>query len=83
MSNCEMGPNSSSPVDLKEWHKKHIQFIRRFVQKYPTHALLEIDIEDPATADRMATTFQTNASYWGQENVDKNSTQSTGEGQNE
>ena len=69
LTKCKEGPASESVEDLQEWHKNHIQAIRRFVQKYPSHALVEIDIEDPMAAKRMAKLFKVKESLWGRKNA--------------
>lgn len=58
----------SSRKDLINWHRRHIRRIRKFVEKHPSHALLEIDIEDPATAETMGRAFGIPASSWGHAN---------------
>jgi hypothetical protein len=68
LARCPDGPVSANATDLAEWHRIHIQRIRDFVQRHPSHALIEIDIEDPTTAQRMATLFQTKQEYWGHAN---------------
>jgi hypothetical protein len=69
LTTCAGGPTSGSTEDLQEWHKNHIQTIRRFVQTHPSHALVEIDIEDPMTGKRMATLFQESEKFWGHKNI--------------
>ena len=77
LTTCAGGPASGSTEDLQQWHKNHIQKIRRFVQKHPSHALVEIDIEDPMTAKRMATLFQVSEDFWGHKNINHKTTATT------
>ena len=51
--------------ELIEWNQHTTQSIYKFVCQHPSHVLVEIDIEDPHTADYMANLFETDAKYWG------------------
>ncbi|CAB9503017.1 hypothetical protein SEMRO_154_G069860.1 [Seminavis robusta] len=54
------------------WNQEHhVQAVREFVHRHPSHALIEIDIEAPATAEYMASLFQTTAEFWGHKNQHK------------
>ncbi|CAB9506641.1 expressed unknown protein [Seminavis robusta] len=53
------------------WNQHHVQAVREFVHRHPSHALIEIDIEDPGTAEYMASLFQTTAEFWGHKNQHK------------
>jgi Sulfotransferase domain len=55
------------------WSHRQTQRVKDFVLKHPSHALVEIDIEDPATANYMAALFQTKAAFWGHANHNINS----------
>mgnify|MGYP005852119085 CR=1 FL=1 len=74
LTKCKEGPASQSVKDLKKWHKNHIQAIRGFVNKHPSHALVEIDIEDDITGKRMATLFQVEEKFWKRRNANKKNT---------
>lgn len=69
LKKCDGGPKSGSTEDLKEWHMNHISAIRDFVWRHPSHALVEVDIEDPTAGERMALLFQTNEKHWGHSNA--------------
>ena len=63
-----VGPIEQTEEAMIEWHLNHIKRIREFVKEHPSHALLEIDIDDPKTADRMAQAFKVPSKYWGHAN---------------
>jgi len=63
-----VGPASTKPQDLIQWHLLHWQRVRDFCERHTSLKLLEIDIEDPDTADIMAYWFQSNRNHWGHEN---------------
>lgn len=63
------GPKSADQQDLIDWHVQQVQRVRQFVRDHPTHALIEVDIEDPDSGLRMEKAFHINASYWGHANV--------------
>jgi hypothetical protein len=67
---CKDGPESKEAEDLIKWHYDHIQRIRDFVQKYPSHSLVEINIEDPKAGEIMEHHFgaASPARNWGHEN---------------
>jgi len=69
MSRCQGGPVSDEEDDLVAWLYQHHNRIRSFVAEHPSLHLIEIDIEDPATAGIMARHFHLNASYWGHQNL--------------
>ena len=69
MAQCQpFGPKTSNREDLIEWHKEQVQRIRKFVRDHPSHALIEVDVEHPASANRMATAFGTSSKNWGHSN---------------
>lgn len=68
LARCKSGPKSPRREDLIDWHQAHIERIRSFVKEHPSHALAEIDIEDPSTGEIMAQLFGSNKKFWGHEN---------------
>jgi len=56
--------NSTSISAMESFYCQHVERIRSFVKQHPTHALVEVDIEDDSTGARMASLFATNASNW-------------------
>jgi len=70
LTKCSYGPESKGEEDLIKWHHNHIQRIRDFVAKYPSHRLVEINIEDPRAGQIMERHFgaASPARNWGHEN---------------
>jgi hypothetical protein len=68
LAKCKTGPQSPNREDLIEWHQAHMERIRSFVQEHPSHALVEINIEDPNTGEIMAQLFGSEARFWAHEN---------------
>jgi hypothetical protein len=64
LSKCPLGPNSKSPISLRQWYYLHVQRIRRFVAMHPSHALVEIDVEHEDTGKRMAAIFGIQETCW-------------------
>ncbi|KAL7565722.1 hypothetical protein ACA910_005416 [Epithemia clementina (nom. ined.)] len=61
--------------DLQQWFGHHVQRIRQFVQRHPSHALIELNLYDTHQSSKiMAQLFQTNATCWGHVNANKNKT---------
>ena len=57
------------PDELRHFFCTQIQRIRDFVAQHPSHALIEIDIEDPNTGQIMADIFQVSEKCWMKTNV--------------
>jgi hypothetical protein len=68
MVNCSSGPANDTSMSFKHWYCQHIQRIRSFVAQHPTHALVEINVQDPSTATKLASLFGTDPQHWMQEN---------------
>lgn len=70
LAKCDGGPISKGSEDLIEWHLAHIERIRRFAKDHPSHALVEIDIENPNAGKILEAAFgsATSANHWGHEN---------------
>lgn len=70
LAKCVGGPNSKTVEDLIKWHIEHIERIRKFVAEHPSHALVEINIEDPKAGEIMERHFGPGspAQNWGHEN---------------
>ena len=54
---------------LRTWFCRTVQNARNFVAKYPSHNLLEIDLDDPASVELMVRAFGINSSCWGVHNI--------------
>eukprot|EP00957_Ditylum_brightwellii_P152063 11578227-Ditylum_brightwellii.AAC.1 len=70
LAQCKpFGPKSASQEDLIAWHQDQIQRVRQFVLDHPSHALIEVDIEDVAAGQRMSQAFGIPEAFWGQSNT--------------
>ena len=74
LARCANGPLSASRVDVIQWHQEQVERVRYFVWQHPTHALLEVDIEDVTAGHLLAKAFGANASFWEQSNKNENHT---------
>ena len=74
LARCADGPLSPKRDDVIQWHKEQIERVRYFVWQHPTHALLEVDIEDGRAGDFLAKAFRGNTSFWEQTNKNANHT---------
>ena len=73
-----IGPKTPYTKDLIGWHEQHLERIRHYVMTHPSLSFLEIDIENPSTAQIMVDHFgslskPSHTSYWGHENDSRNS----------
>ena len=64
--------NGRNVEEFSDWYCKHVQRVRAIVAQNPSHSLVEIDIEDPATGQRLEDIFGIDKGCWGQENVNTN-----------
>lgn len=71
LASCEAGPESPLPEHLKAWYCQQMLRVRQFVADHPSHTLMEIDIEDNTTGQRLQDMFGLSASYWVQHNRNK------------
>ncbi|KAL7539143.1 hypothetical protein ACHAXR_009046 [Thalassiosira sp. AJA248-18] len=62
----------SNPEEFSDWYCKHVQRVRNIVAQNPSHTLVEIDIEDPWTPERMEDIFGIKKSCWGHKNGNQN-----------
>ncbi|KAL3788952.1 hypothetical protein HJC23_000236 [Cyclotella cryptica] len=51
------------------WHCNHVKRVRSLISNYPSHSLVEIDIEDPTVGDYLAKVFGIGKSCLGRKNV--------------
>ncbi|KAL7536745.1 hypothetical protein ACHAXR_009984 [Thalassiosira sp. AJA248-18] len=58
-------------TELKEWFCNHVEYIRQFVRKHSSHALVEINITHPNVGEQLETVFGVSKKCWGQENKSK------------
>ena len=62
-------PGKAGAIDfLARIYHEHNDFIRDFVRRHPTHALVEVNLTDPAAGEIMATAFGFDAECWGHHN---------------
>ena len=64
--------NQQEFQEFQDWYCNHVKRVRRLVHNSQSHALVEIDIEDPQISHHMESLFGINASCWGQSNVNLN-----------
>uniref|UniRef100_A0A7S1BAW9 Sulfotransferase domain-containing protein n=1 Tax=Corethron hystrix TaxID=216773 RepID=A0A7S1BAW9_9STRA len=55
--------------DLRSFFVGHAEKLRKFVAEYPTHKLIEVDIDDPRAGEQLQAAFGIDAQCWGQSNV--------------
>jgi predicted SnoaL-like aldol condensation-catalyzing enzyme len=68
-------PGKARAVDfLARIYQDHTEFVRDFVQKHPTHALVEVNITASDAGKVMATAFGLNEECWGHHNKRGNHT---------
>lgn len=65
------GPGSSFE-NISTFFCNHVESVRQFVLTYPSHALVEVDIEDPHAGVLMSSIFGINETCWGHANVNSN-----------
>jgi len=54
---------------LQEFYSDHNERIRNFVKKYPSHTLVEVNIEDEKAGDQLANAFGLDSSCWTKSNA--------------
>ena len=64
--------NGSDISVFSDWHCGHVNRVRELVSKYPSHSLVEIDIEDDVTGERMSEMFGINETCWAHANANVN-----------
>ena len=64
--------NGSDISLFSDWHCGHVNRVRELVSKYPSHSLVEIDIEDVSIGERMSEMFGINESCWRHANANVN-----------
>ena len=55
--------------EMSDWFCWHVQRVRDLIAKSPSHTLVEVDIEDPGTSQRMQDLFAIHKDCWGHANV--------------
>ena len=55
--------------EFNDWYCKHVMRVREMVAKYPLHALVEVDIEDPEMGRKLKDMFGIDTGCFGQANV--------------
>ncbi|KAL7476128.1 hypothetical protein ACHAW6_002007 [Cyclotella cf. meneghiniana] len=62
--------NGRTVHEFSEWFCKHVTRVRDMVSRFPSHSLVEIDLEDNvSTRQRMSDIFDVDATCWGRANV--------------
>lgn len=74
LTNCTLGYDFTAGVgteddDFSEFFCDHVKRVRQFVADHPSHALVEIDIEDPLVGKKLEAWFDVKADYWGHQNI--------------
>jgi hypothetical protein len=54
--------------EMLEFYQNHLERIREFAKRYPSHHLIEVSINDEKAGDILASAFHLNATCWGQSN---------------
>jgi hypothetical protein len=52
--------------EMLEFYENHLDRIRKFVAKYPSHRLVEVPIDEESAGDVLASAFHVDAKCWGQ-----------------
>ena len=73
LAQCDLGPAFGPGVgatdeELKRFYLAHSEHIRGFAKQHPSHALVEVDIEDDSTGDVMQDSFGIIKQCWGKQN---------------
>ena len=58
--------------EFSTWWCWHVKRVRDIVARNPSHALVEINLEDPSTRERMGEMFGVDESCWGKANANSN-----------
>jgi hypothetical protein len=60
--------NNDTSLWLEDFFCSQVERVRDFVAKHPSHALIEVDIEDPSAGEFLSQAFDIDASCWKQSN---------------
>ena len=71
---CDLGTDLGPGVggtdeELTQFYLGHSERIRNFVRDHPSHALVEVDIEDDRAGEIMQNAFGINGQCWGKQNA--------------
>jgi hypothetical protein len=55
-------------TEMSQFFCNHVNNIRRFVAKHPSHSLIELDIASPSNAEQLESLIGISRSCWGQSN---------------
>jgi len=72
MSNITGSPTMETPPNVQEfseWFCHHVERVRNVIAQYPDATLVEVDIEDPETPQRMHEIFGFKEKCWGHKNA--------------
>jgi hypothetical protein len=58
----------SEDEKLKILHCNIVKGVRKFVKEHPSHALVEVNIDDPNAGEFLASVFDVDAEHWGNKN---------------
>jgi len=62
------GLDGTSPQHFADWWCAHVDFVRSFVEKHPSHKLIEVEIEAEDAGDYMAKHFGIDSKCWEHKN---------------
>jgi hypothetical protein len=60
----ELSNTTTTRVWLEEFFCNQVERVRDFVAKHPSHALIEVDIEDPAAGEFLSQVFEIDEKCW-------------------
>jgi hypothetical protein len=61
--------NTLTDQEIRNWWCGHVKHVREFVEQYPTHKLIELDLYDTEGSSKsMASLFNANETCWGHAN---------------
>jgi len=71
---CDLGPGFGTGIgateeELARFYLGHSERIRNFARDHPSHALVEVDIEDKQAGETMENAFGINKQCWGKQNA--------------
>jgi hypothetical protein len=58
----------SNEVEMSTFFCNHVNNIRKFAARHPSHALIELDIESPLVGEQLESLFGITSSCWGASN---------------
>jgi len=59
----------SNVFEFSDWFCKHVERVRNRLDQHPSHALVEINIDDPENSETISKFFDIDKNCWGHRNV--------------